>query len=407
MENSTGPVRAGSLVLELAARTVIVDGRRVELPPTEFSLLAVLAARAGQVVPHKELLQEAFGDSTYMNAQDLHWRIWNVRKLIGDGDKTIIRNRRGVGFLLEQGTVTVVEGAADAPAEPAADEIRLDEEPPRDPPAPDAAIRSTVVVTDEPAGRRFVLSPLTLLVLGLVAGLALGGSWLAGYTLSEPQSRDSSPAPRQEFSGLDEEGPDRARSKKTSKERERRGREKRGGRRESKRRPLLASAGPQAPTGVGPNESSASTAVSSAPDTSDNQPAPQQAPRQTAPKNPQPPSYPPAPTRYLYHLVNPQTGDHFVTTESGTASEYQAMGYEGGAIARVYTYREKDTKAVSTNEGTAYIFSSASPKTEPASSTVPLWYSSNGKGDFFYTANESEAKRSGWQGSLIGYARSL
>ena len=406
MDSQRGPERAGSLVVELAARTVIVDGTRVELPPTEFSLLAVLAARPGEVIPHKELLQEAFGDSAYMSAQDLHWPIWNIRKLIGDTDKTIIRNRRGVGFVLESSQVQVLEGVAEAPAT-ATVHLEPQETPPllsggpdkEDPEDKDQLRRAPLLV----------LSPSALIIVALLTGLLLGGSWLVGYTLSEQRAPESLRIDTPENSAdLDEEGTHRERANDTRKARDVKGQEKREGRRKSKRGPLVASGGPDASGGVMPNQNPAPVDVASAPDNSSSQPAPQEPARQApAKKKPQPPSYPPAPTRYLYHLVNPQTNDHFVTTESATASEYQAMGYEGGAIARVYSYQEENTKAVSTNQGTAYIFISASPKTEPASSTIPLWYSANGNGDFFYTTNESEAKRSGWQGSLIGYGRSL
>ena len=124
-------------------------------------------------------------------------------------------------------------------------------------------------------------------------------------------------------------------------------------------------------------------------------------------KKPPPAPLPPAPTRYLYHLVNEQTGDHFVTTDGNTASEYEAKGYEGGAIGRIYSYQEDGTRAITTDAGTAYVFISSSPKTEPASKAIGLWYSTNNDGDFFYTTSESEAKQAGWSGSLIGYVRSL
>ena len=120
-----------------------------------------------------------------------------------------------------------------------------------------------------------------------------------------------------------------------------------------------------------------------------------------------PPALPPAPTRYLYHLVNPETGDHFVTTDSATAHEQEARGYEGGPIARVYTYREDNTRAITTNRGTAYIFTGSAPKTEPASQTIALWYSTNDAGDFFYTTSQSQAEQAGWTGSIIGYVRAL
>lgn len=125
------------------------------------------------------------------------------------------------------------------------------------------------------------------------------------------------------------------------------------------------------------------------------------------PSPPPEPAVPPAPTRFLYHLFNQRTGDHFVTTDGNVASEREAMGYQGGAVGRVYTSQESGTKAIPTNHGTAYIFVASSPETEPRSTTVRLWYSTNNAGDFFYTANEAEAKQSGWHASAVGYVRSL
>jgi hypothetical protein len=119
------------------------------------------------------------------------------------------------------------------------------------------------------------------------------------------------------------------------------------------------------------------------------------------------PSLPPAPTRYLYHLVNEETGDHFATTDGGVASEYEAKGYQGGAVGRVYTASEDDTKAITTNYGTAYIFIASSPKTKPPSKSATLWYSTDNDGDFFYTTSKSEASQEGWSPTLIGYVRTL
>ena len=96
-----------------------------------------------------------------------------------------------------------------------------------------------------------------------------------------------------------------------------------------------------------------------------------------------------------------------MTTDGNLTSQYQARGYEGGAIGRVYTSAVEGTRAISTNHGTAYIFINSAPKTEPASRAIPLWYSTNNAGDFFYSTNESEAKRAGWSASVVGYVRSL
>jgi hypothetical protein len=106
-------------------------------------------------------------------------------------------------------------------------------------------------------------------------------------------------------------------------------------------------------------------------------------------------------------LVHAETGDHFVTTDSNAVSEYEARGYSGGAIGRVYTSEEAGTRPLTTNHGTAWIFADDSPRTEPSSQPVALWYATNGKGDFFYTTSKSEATASEWNGSLAGYVRSM
>jgi hypothetical protein len=133
----------------------------------------------------------------------------------------------------------------------------------------------------------------------------------------------------------------------------------------------------------------------------------QQQPNKAPKPEPKPEPLPPAPTRYLYHLVNQESGDHFVTTDGNVASQYQARGYDGGAIGRIYTSAVDDTRAISTNQGTAYIFISSTPKTEPASRAAPLWYSTNNAGDFFYSTSEAEAKQAGWSASVVGYVGAL
>jgi two-component system KDP operon response regulator KdpE len=65
------PLTVGDLVIDVGARTACLDGVSLELRPREFDLLAYLAARAGQVVSHRELLGE----------------VWNLP--YGGADKTV------------------------------------------------------------------------------------------------------------------------------------------------------------------------------------------------------------------------------------------------------------------------------------------------------------------------------
>lgn len=54
-------IRVGDLTLDLARRQVTVAGREVHLTPTEYALLKVLAAEAGRVLTHRQLLRAVWG----------------------------------------------------------------------------------------------------------------------------------------------------------------------------------------------------------------------------------------------------------------------------------------------------------------------------------------------------------
>src|SRR4051812_19565606 len=61
---------SSDLVIDLAARRVTVRGVPVELSPTEYVLLATLAANAGQHIPHRTLLERVWGPEY---AHDRHY----------------------------------------------------------------------------------------------------------------------------------------------------------------------------------------------------------------------------------------------------------------------------------------------------------------------------------------------
>ena len=90
------------LVVDARTRVAALDGRPLELSRLEFDLLAHLAARAGTVVPKRELLAEVWhqpyggGDKTV----DVHLS-WLRRKL-GEtaGEPRYLHTVRGVGVKL-------------------------------------------------------------------------------------------------------------------------------------------------------------------------------------------------------------------------------------------------------------------------------------------------------------------
>ena len=410
--------RVESLVIEHATRSALINGDRVKLTPTDFALLSALASRPGEVIPRKHLALEAFGAP--MAPQDLNWRIWRLRKLAGDlsraDEERMIGTRWGQGYILNvHGAVTVVEGLeveeevmplpAMLPAEnePAKEEpvqgalIDLTEEPTTH---DTVTLAAAPAVADPIAVRRRYLRPKSVLVASAVATAALLSSWSAGYLLAGGREAENRSL---EISQLDSEAPaDRPKPSPDNKADGRNKARSKDKKQTKKRRLDRGSDGKGTTVLAAPPTSSGTARSAPAPaESNPDEKTPNKDSSQAAP------ALPAAPTRYLYHLVHPETGDHFVTTDSNTASEHQAKGYRGSAIARVYTSQESGTRALTTNQGTAWIFISSSPRTEPASQPVPLWYSTNNAGDFFYTTSESEARASGWSASLAGYARAL
>jgi two-component system KDP operon response regulator KdpE len=95
-------VRAGPLTIDLAARTVSIDGKAINLSPKEYRLLQVLAQHAGNVVTHLHLLREVWGNA---HSDDAHYLRIFVRKLRQKIEKDptqprILTTELGVGYRL-------------------------------------------------------------------------------------------------------------------------------------------------------------------------------------------------------------------------------------------------------------------------------------------------------------------
>ncbi|MCA9596395.1 MAG: response regulator transcription factor [Myxococcales bacterium] len=83
--------------LDVAARTVRVEGSEVELTGLEFDILHALLRRAGRVVPRAALLEEAGRGDVTVNDRTVDVHISHLRKKLGDPQK--IRTVRGVGYV--------------------------------------------------------------------------------------------------------------------------------------------------------------------------------------------------------------------------------------------------------------------------------------------------------------------
>ncbi|MDD9267016.1 response regulator [Paenibacillus sp. GCM10023248] len=94
-------LRHGQLVIDLAHRTVELQGEKLKLTPTEYDLLKVLALNAGRVMTHRQLLKQVWGGSQYeSDSQYLRVYVGHLRKKI-EADSTrpqYILTEPGIGY---------------------------------------------------------------------------------------------------------------------------------------------------------------------------------------------------------------------------------------------------------------------------------------------------------------------
>ncbi len=89
------------LRLDPAAHALVVDGARVTLTPTEFRLLAALAARPGEVVRRATLVAAGWPDGAIVHDNTLDAYATRIRRKLREaGADTALSTVRGVGYAL-------------------------------------------------------------------------------------------------------------------------------------------------------------------------------------------------------------------------------------------------------------------------------------------------------------------
>jgi DNA-binding response OmpR family regulator len=94
------PIRLGTVELDPTTRRVQRDGEAVHLTPTEFDLVAYLAARPGRVATREELLAEVWGYEIPSGARTVDSHIRSIRRKLG---ADLVRTVHGVGYAVEEG----------------------------------------------------------------------------------------------------------------------------------------------------------------------------------------------------------------------------------------------------------------------------------------------------------------
>ncbi len=98
--DSPAVLRHEGLTVDLAARTVTLDGAGVALSRREFDLLALLARNAGKVLTQRFLLSELWGAAHAEDTQYLRVYVGQLRQKLGDtaARPRFIRTEPGIGY---------------------------------------------------------------------------------------------------------------------------------------------------------------------------------------------------------------------------------------------------------------------------------------------------------------------
>jgi len=91
-------VVVGDITIRVAARTVSVQGRDVDLTRREFDLLLALVRHRNRVISRTDLLNEAW-PSTFFVEKTIDVHIAGLRKKLGES--LVVSSVRGVGYRLE------------------------------------------------------------------------------------------------------------------------------------------------------------------------------------------------------------------------------------------------------------------------------------------------------------------
>jgi len=92
-------IRVDGLEVDLARRTVTVNGDEVHLTPTEFDLLRLLVRNRGRLMTHRDLLMSVWGPGYGDDTQVLRAHIANLRRKIEPPEgRRYIRTDPGVGY---------------------------------------------------------------------------------------------------------------------------------------------------------------------------------------------------------------------------------------------------------------------------------------------------------------------
>ncbi len=97
----TRKLEINDLVIDLEKYGVSLGGKKIELTPTEFRILELLASKKGWVFTREKILDHLWGEEKAVIDRTVDVHIRHLREKLGKSAK-LIKNIRGVGYKLEE-----------------------------------------------------------------------------------------------------------------------------------------------------------------------------------------------------------------------------------------------------------------------------------------------------------------
>ena len=97
---SDAALLAGALTLNPVSHEVTLNGKALELGPTEFRLLHFFIAHPERVYTRTQLLDQVWGDHVFIEERTIDVHIRRLRLALGDSGEALIKTVRGSGYKL-------------------------------------------------------------------------------------------------------------------------------------------------------------------------------------------------------------------------------------------------------------------------------------------------------------------
>jgi len=101
-QNSGKKIKIGEILLiDLNKFEVFVENKKIDLTPTEFRILKILASKKGWVFTRDQILNNLWGQEKAVLDRTIDVHIKNLREKLGKASK-FIKNVRGIGYKIEE-----------------------------------------------------------------------------------------------------------------------------------------------------------------------------------------------------------------------------------------------------------------------------------------------------------------